>query len=116
MTSQRVFHSADFLQPNEGEPIRSLITQSAEAAVVAWIVRPGQRIEAHLHPHGQDTWTVLAGQGAYRVGADGTHRRIAAGDVAVAPIGCVHGVHNDGSEDLVFVSVVCPAEAGYQRL
>jgi mannose-6-phosphate isomerase-like protein (cupin superfamily) len=41
---------------------------------------------------------------------------IAAGDVAIAPMGSVHGVVNIGSEPLVFISVVSPAEAGYQRI
>jgi quercetin dioxygenase-like cupin family protein len=112
----RVFCSANFLQPNEGEPIRSVVTQSSEATVVAWCVRPGQRIAAHVHPQGQDTWTVLSGQGQYQVDASGATRHIGPGDIAVAHTGQVHGVHNVGHEPLVFISVVAPAEAGYQLL
>lgn len=114
MSSDRVFRSADFLQPADGEPLRSVITESPEAAVVAWTVKPGQRISAHVHPHGQDTWTVLSGQGDYQLDAAGGTRPLVAGDVAVAPRGCVHGVLNTGSEPLVFVSVVCPAASGYE--
>jgi quercetin dioxygenase-like cupin family protein len=116
MSTDRVFRSSDFLQPADGEPIRSVMAQSPEAAVIAWFVKPGQRISAHTHPHGQDTWTVLSGRGAYQLDAGGQSRAIAAGDVAVAPKGCVHGVFNDGTEPLVFVSVVCPAESGYELL
>jgi hypothetical protein len=64
MALNRIFTSAEFMQPTAGigEPIRSVITQSAEAVIVAWHVNPGRRIAAHDHPHGQDTWTVLLGQ------------------------------------------------------
>ena len=104
------------MQPADGEPIRSVITESADAAVVAWHVKPGQRIAAHVHPQGQDTWTILSGCGEYQLEADGTSCRIVAGDVVVAHTGCVHGVYNSGSEPLVFISVVSPAEAGYELL
>lgn len=116
MAPTRIFHSAAFMQPTEGpgEPIRSVITQSAEAVVVAWHVNSGQRITAHVHPHGQDTWTVLSGSGEYQLEEGGRSQSIAPGCVVVAPIGCVHGVFNGNNEPLVFISVVCPAEAGYE--
>ena len=115
MSQTRIFQSADFMQPNEGdiEPIRSVIVQSAEAAVVAWHVNPGQRIAAHVHPAGQDTWTVLSGTGIYQLDIEGGSQTITPGCVVVAPVGCVHGVYNGGPEPLVFISVVSPAEAGY---
>ena len=116
MAVTRIFNSAEFMQPTEGngEPIRSVITQSAEAVVVAWHVNPGQRIAAHVHPHGQDTWTVLSGSGEYQLEHGGRSQTISPGCVVVAPTGCVHGVFNRGREPLVFISVVSPAEAGYE--
>ncbi len=114
--SRRVFQVADHLQPNDGEPIRSVVHETGDAAIVAWTVKPGQRISPHLHPSGQDTWTVIAGVGEYQVDASGATVRIAAGDIAVAPTGAVHGVLNTGSQDLVFVSVVSPALSGFQAL
>lgn len=116
MPHHRIFHSAAFMQPTEGdgEPIRSVITQSDEAVVVAWHVNPGQRIAAHVHPHGQDTWTILSGTGRYQLEPDGASQTISSGCVVVAPKGCVHGVHNDSDAPLIFISVVCPAEAGYE--
>jgi quercetin dioxygenase-like cupin family protein len=116
MTNQRVFQIAHFLQPAAGEPLRSVITESADAAVVAWHVQPGQRITPHIHPHGQDTWTLMAGQGDYQVDATGTTVPVAAGDVVVAPVGAVHGVLNTGTQPLIFVSVVSPALSGYELL
>ena len=82
--------------------------------MVAWHVNPGQRIAAHIHPQGQDTWTVLSGSGQYQLEQDGSTQTIFQGSVVVAPVGCVHGVYNNTSEPLVFISVVSPAEAGYE--
>jgi quercetin dioxygenase-like cupin family protein len=114
MSTTRIFNSASFFQPTDGEPIRSVITESEDAVVVAWYIQPGQTILAHVHPNGQDTWTILAGKGEYYLDQAGTTRSIAAGDVAVAYAGCVHGVLNHGDDPLVFISVVSPASAGYQ--
>jgi quercetin dioxygenase-like cupin family protein len=111
---QRIFHSAAFFQSAAGEPIRAVIAESQEAVVVAWHVNPGQRIAAHVHPHGQDTWTILSGGGEYVLDATGASRPIRAGDVVLAHTGCVHGVYNTGAEPLRFISVVSPAQAGYE--
>ena len=116
MSTQRLFHSDDFMKASNGEPLRSVITESADATVVAWLVLPGQRIAAHLHPHGQDTWTILNGHGDYQLDAEGNCQRVVAGDVVVAPTGAVHGVFNPGPDALRFVSVVAPADAGYEPL
>jgi quercetin dioxygenase-like cupin family protein len=114
MVHDRVFNITDHLQPNDGEPIRSVVHVTDDAAVVAWTVKPGQRISPHLHPSGQDTWTVLAGEGDYQLDAAGTTVRIAAGDVVVAPTGAVHGVLNTGDQALVILSVVSPALSGFE--
>ncbi len=116
MDTHRIFNSSKFLQPTDEEPIRSVVTESKDAAVVAWYVKPGQKIAPHIHPSGQDTWTILAGKGDYYLDQTGATQTIIAGDVVVAPVGCVHGVLNSGEEPLVFISVVSPADAGYQLL
>jgi quercetin dioxygenase-like cupin family protein len=114
MSPERLFKVSEFLQPADGEPIRSVITESADAAVVAWSIKPGQQISAHVHPDGQDTWTILSGSGEYRVSANGESIAITKGDVLVAHRRDVHGVLNTGKEPLVFVSVVSPATAGFE--
>jgi quercetin dioxygenase-like cupin family protein len=112
----RIFHSSRCFQPTDEEPIRSVVTESQDATVVAWYIKPGQEILPHIHPHGQDTWTILTGTGDYYLDQSGTTRSIMAGDVVVAPIGCVHGVINHSDEPLTFISVVSPADAGYQMI
>jgi quercetin dioxygenase-like cupin family protein len=114
MNPTRIFDSAKFMQPTDGAPIRSVIATSPEAVIVAWYIQPQQEISAHQHPYGQDTWTILSGQGEYYLDRSGTTRSIQKGDIVIAPTGSVHGVFNHGDEPLVFISVVSPAEAGYQ--
>lgn len=77
--SGRVFHVAAYLHPNDGEPIRSVVHETADAAIIAWTVKPGQHISPHIHPSGQDTWTVIAGVGEYQIDASGATVRIPAG-------------------------------------
>ena len=116
MTTSRIVNSSAFFQPTDGEPIRSVITQSKDAVVVVWYIKQGQKIPLHRHPYGQDTWTILAGNGHYYLDANETAQPIKMGDVVVAHTGEVHGVFNENPEPLVFISVVSPAEAGYQPL
>ena len=111
--NDRVFKLSPFFQPAPGQPIRSVVTQTPDANVVAWFVHPGQRITPHSHPHGQDIWRVISGQGEYQVDALGRTVPIEAGDVVVAANGEVHGVLCTGADPLFIMSVVCPAEAGY---
>jgi quercetin dioxygenase-like cupin family protein len=115
MTEQRIFHSSEFFQPSKEEPIRSVISASPESTIVAWYIQPQQSIPAHIHPQGQDTWTILAGQGEYFL-ALGERQSIVKGDVVIAPTGSVHGVFNNSTEPLIFISVVSPSTAGYQPI
>jgi quercetin dioxygenase-like cupin family protein len=114
MNRTRIFNSSEFFQPTTGEPIRSVVAESQDAVIVAWCINPGQEIPAHIHPDGQDTWTILAGKGEYYLDLAGTTKPIAAGDVVVAHTKSVHGVFNNSDEPLVFISVVSPANAGYR--
>lgn len=116
MNENRIFNSSLFFKAAGKAPVRSVVTKSSEAVVVAWHVEPGQSLPIHTHPNGQDTWTVLTGKGEYYLDDAGTTALIVAGDVVVAPVGCVHGVFNSGDEPLTFISIVTPAEAGYQAI
>lgn len=111
-TASRIFSVEDFIHPSEGEPFRSVVLQTDEAAIVVWHVAPGQEIEAHVHPHGQDTWTITAGEADYYKGG-GETVRLKVGEIAVAKPGQVHGAKNSGTEPFIFVSVVTSIHAGY---
>jgi quercetin dioxygenase-like cupin family protein len=108
----RLFSVADFVQPSEDIPIRSVVLETSDAVIVVWYVVPGQEIPAHVHPNGQDTWTVLSGMAEYFKG-HGETEIIKPNDIAVARPKQVHGAKNLGDDPFVFVSVVTPAGAGY---
>lgn len=111
----RIYPVADFVRPCDGEPFRSVVRETAESVIVVWHVRPGQTLPVHVHPQGQDTWTVLAGRADYIAGPE-RQVSLAAGDIAVATAGQWHGAINTGDEDFIFVSVVAPGDAGYRRI
>lgn len=84
--------------------------------MIAWHVNPGQKISAHLHPDGQDTWIIQSGTGEYQIDQTGITKSIKAGDVVIAHSGETHGVFATGAEPLIFISVVSPALSGYELL
>lgn len=108
----RVFSIEQHVRPSDVEPIRSVVRETNDSAVIVWHAYPGQEIAAHIHPHGQDTWTVISGEAEYYQG-DGIVSHIKAGDIAIAKPGQVHGAFNSGSGPFVFVSVVASGNAGY---
>ncbi len=116
MNNTRLYHSKDHFQPNTGDPIRAVIVETKDATVVAWYLSPGQRIAPHVHPSGQDTWTILSGTGDYITDASGSTLTISTGDVLVARAGDVHAVINTGKNPLSFISVVSPLDAGFDPL
>ncbi|UQG55128.1 MULTISPECIES: cupin domain-containing protein [unclassified Marinobacter] len=108
----RIFSVEKHIRPSDGEPIRSVVLETKESAVVVWHAHPGQEIAAHIHPHGQDTWTVISGEAEYYQG-DGIVAHLKVGDIAIAKPGQVHGALNFGSVPFVFVSVVASGNAGF---
>lgn len=116
MNDHRVYHTGAHMQASDGDPIRSVVTESEHSVIVAWHVAPGQTIAAHTHPNGQDTWTILSGEGLYQVDEQGTTIAVVPGDIVVARKGQVHGVRCTSSEPLRFVSVVAPLDAGFAPL
>lgn len=114
--NERIQAWAEHFRPDPVAPVRRILSGSPEQVVVAWQVEPGQRIEAHRHPAGQDTWIVLEGEGLYQSDAQGTRTPVRAGHVVIAPPGAVHGLENTGPGPFKFLSVVSPAEAGFEPL
>lgn len=111
--ASRIFPAWDFIQPADDVPIRSVVLETLESVIVVWHVLPGQEISAHVHPHGQDTWTILSGTADYFQG-DNVISQVKANDIVVAQPNQVHGARTIGDEPFVFVSVVAPGNAGYQ--
>jgi integrase len=57
----RIFSVTEYIRPSDGEPIRSVVLETKDSAVVVWHTHPGQEITAHVHPHGQamSRWNVI---------------------------------------------------------
>jgi quercetin dioxygenase-like cupin family protein len=78
----RIFSVAEYVQPSEGEPIRSVVLKpETQLSWFGMSIPAG--IAAHIHPHGQDTWTVLSGMADYFQG-NGIVRALREGEIAVA--------------------------------
>ena len=114
MLQSRIFKSNDFIQPSDEEPIRSVVASSKDSTIIMWHVKPGQTIENHTHPNGQDTWTVLSGSAQYISDEKGSVSEVKTGDIVIAHRGEVHGAVNNGNIPFIFVSVVSPSEAGFE--
>jgi quercetin dioxygenase-like cupin family protein len=111
----RIFTIKEHARPNPDQVERVVIAQSEQAVLLVWHLLPGQEIAPHRHPHGQDTWVVLAGEAEYLLGG-GEVRMINSGDMAIAAPGQTHGARNRGTVPFVFTSVVAPADAGFEEI
>jgi quercetin dioxygenase-like cupin family protein len=110
---ERIFSVSEIIRSSEGDPTRSVVLETEDSVIVVWHAHPGQEIVAHVHPHRQDTWTVLTGSSDYYQG-HGEVRKLKAGEVAGAKKGQVHGAGNtDKKQPFIFVSVVSPSNAGF---
>jgi quercetin dioxygenase-like cupin family protein len=107
MQKNRTFDAiklAQFSDANDekGKVIEISVTDRQSVAI--WAVRPGQRVPAHIHPDGQDTWILLKGELTYFLG-NGHKRTISEGSVAVAQSLEIHGAINEGQTDVIFISI-----------
>ena len=72
-----------------------------------WRIRPGEWIYPHTHPHSDDIWFMVQGEGEYYLTAK-EKKTVGPGDITVATPGQVHGIFNSGSEDIIIYSVLAP--------
>lgn len=80
-----------------------VIAETAHARTTLWCLKPGQHIHAHVHA-GDHVWVVLEGEGTF-LSAGQPGLPVTAGSIVVAAAGISHGIDNDGSVGLVFVSI-----------
>ena len=59
------------------------IIETENSSIAIWGVKPGQMVQAHFHPDGQDTWVMLRGTLTYYLG-NGESQVLNAGEVAIA--------------------------------
>jgi len=74
---------------------------------VRWVdVPPGAEQRAHSHEDAEQVYVIVRGHGRMQVAGD--VQEVAEGDLVFIPPGTAHGIRNDGSETLVYVSAASP--------
>lgn len=101
---QRTFDVEKSVRFSDEKAIVTEIVATKYSSIAVWGVRPGQQVQAHTHPDGQDTWIVIRGELTYYLG-DGHKKIISAGQIDIAEPLQVHGAINEGTEDAVFLSI-----------
>jgi mannose-6-phosphate isomerase-like protein (cupin superfamily) len=75
---------------------------------VTWVdVPPGVEQRAHSHEESEQVYVVVRGRGRMTVAGD--VEEVGEGDLVFIPPATEHGIVNDGSEPLVYVSAASPA-------
>lgn len=98
---------------NQRAKVTEVVT-TENSSIAVWAVQPGQKVEVHLHPSGQDTWVMLKGTLTYYL-INGQTQTLSAGQCALADQSQIHGAVNDGTEDAVFVSIYSAPKIGYTK-
>jgi mannose-6-phosphate isomerase-like protein (cupin superfamily) len=74
---------------------------------VTWVdVPPGAEQRAHSHADSEQVYVIVRGSGRMHVAGDS--EQVGEGDLIFIPPGAEHGILNDGSEDLVYISAAAP--------
>jgi len=74
---------------------------------VTWVdVPPGAEQRAHSHEDAEQVYVIVRGHGRMQVAGD--VEEVSEGDLVFIPPATQHGIVNDGSETLVYVSATSP--------
>ena len=74
---------------------------------VTWVdVPPGAEQRAHSHEDAEQVYVIVRGRGRMTVAGD--VQEVGEGDLVFIPPATQHGIVNDGSETLVYVSAASP--------
>lgn len=102
-------HPLDHARGRADKPFKTTFVHSERLLVGMNTLLPGQTQPLHDHLTQDKFYLVLSGSGDFTVGSE--TRTCASGDLVVAPAGALHGVANQSSEPLSFLTVIAPAPA-----
>ncbi len=95
----------------DGSEIRELIHPEIHGnkglSVAEAIIKAGMKTHDHYHRQSEEVYLVMAGNGIMRRGEEVF--AITGGMSVVIMPGLVHGVHNNGNEELVIICCCAPA-------
>ena len=103
-STDRIFDVEKLVRFSQEKAIVTEIVITKYSGIAVWGVHPGQEVPAHTHPDGQDTWIIIRGELTYYLG-NGEKKVISSGQIDIAEPLQVHGAINEGSEDVVFLSI-----------
>jgi quercetin dioxygenase-like cupin family protein len=103
-STDRIFDVEKLVRFSKEKAIVTEISITKYSGIAVWGVHPGQEVPAHTHPDGQDTWIIIRGELTYYLG-NGEKKIISSGQIDIAEPLQVHGAINEGSEDVVFLSI-----------
>ena len=96
---------------NPGVTSRQMLSPAnaptAGVTITEVTVEPGGANPRHAHSGAEQVWIALRGIGVILV-ADGASTPFGEGDVARFAPGDVHGFHNTGTSDFVYLAVTSP--------
>jgi mannose-6-phosphate isomerase-like protein (cupin superfamily) len=102
--NERIFTIADHIVVGEEKSRHSRMYVGAEFRAVVITLRPGEAQTLHMHPNTAHAWFVVSGSGEVTM-EDGRTERIGVGRFAVHPRTTVHGLRNDGAENLTYIAL-----------
>jgi mannose-6-phosphate isomerase-like protein (cupin superfamily) len=74
---------------------------------VTWVdVPPGAEQRPHSHPDSEQIYVIVRGNGLMHVAGD--TEEVGEGDLVFIPPGASHGIKNESSEPLVYISAASP--------
>jgi quercetin dioxygenase-like cupin family protein len=114
MMNERIFSLESYVRFSDESATVTEIIQTENSSIAIWGVKPGQIVQAHLHPDGQDTWVMLRGTLTYYLG-NGESQSLNTGEIAIADQHQIHGGVNNSNEDAVFVSIYSAPQIGYEK-
>lgn len=98
----------------DGSTIRELLAHRNSSirhqSLAEATVPPGVHTTSHHHPKTEEIYYILQGEGIMYL--QGQPQRVRPGDAIPIPPGTSHSIHNDTSDDLVFLCCCAP---GYEH-
>lgn len=88
------------------KPFKHTFFQSERLLTGLNCLLPGQKQPIHDHVDQDKFYYVLAGTGLFTVGD--VEKVCSAGELILAPAGIMHGVENQDTELLTFITVIAP--------
>jgi mannose-6-phosphate isomerase-like protein (cupin superfamily) len=87
---------------------REVLTTGPHAQVVVMSIPPGGEIGEEIHPHTDQVFVFVQGEGAAILDHDRT--TVAAGHLVLVPAGALHNIVNSGSVDLRLFTIYAPPQ------